>query len=39
MNKDYKQNKGTISVIKENELINPKDTRRKMKKVLKKLNK
>lgn len=39
MNKDYKQNIGTISVIKENELINPKDTRRKMKKVLKKLNK
>lgn len=39
MNKDYKQNIGTISVINENELINPKDTRRKMKKVLKKLNK
>ena len=34
-----KLNNGTTTIIKENELINPKDTRKKMKKVLKQLNK
>lgn len=36
---NFNFNKGTTTVIKDNELINPKDSRKKMKKVLRELNK